>query len=52
VPTSAVDYVGPGSALGALEARAFLARVDGQPVTELQSTDFGPATIYRMVGNC
>jgi len=52
VPTSAVDNVGPGSALGALEARAFLARVDGQPVTELQSTDFGPATIYRMVGNC
>jgi uncharacterized repeat protein (TIGR01451 family) len=52
VPTSVVDNVGPGSVLGQLQARTFLARADGGPVTQLQSTDFGPITLYRMVGNC
>jgi len=52
VPTSAVDQVAAGSALGALQARAMLARADGLPVTQTATTDYGPITIYRMVGNC
>ena len=52
VPTSVIDAVGPGSALGQLQARAFLARADGGPVTQAAATDFGPITLYRMVGNC
>jgi len=52
VATSVVDNVGSGSTLGQPQARTFLARADGQPVTQLQSTDFGPITLYRMVGNC
>jgi uncharacterized repeat protein (TIGR01451 family) len=52
VATSDVDGVAAGSVLGSLQARAFLARPDGGPVTQLQSTDFGPITLYRMVGNC
>jgi hypothetical protein len=52
VPTSVIDAVGPGSALGQLQARAFLARADGGPVTQTAATDFGPITLYRMVGNC
>lgn len=51
-PTSDVDGVGAGSVLSGLQVRTFLARPDGGPVTQLQSTDFGPITIYRMVGNC
>jgi uncharacterized repeat protein (TIGR01451 family) len=52
VPTAVLDGVAAGSTLGALQARSFLARLDGGPVTQLQATDFGPITLYRMVGNC
>jgi hypothetical protein len=52
VATSSVDNVAAGSVLGSLQARAFLARADGQPISQLQATDFGPITLYRMVGNC
>jgi uncharacterized repeat protein (TIGR01451 family) len=52
VANSDVDGVAAGSILGQLQARSFLARPDGGPLTQLQSTDFGPITLYRMVGNC
>lgn len=52
VSTADVDGVAAGSILGGLQARSFLARPDGGPLTQLSSTDFGPITLYRLVGNC
>jgi hypothetical protein len=47
-----IDGVAPGSVLSGLQVRTFLARADGGPVTQLQSTDFGPIETYHVVGNC
>jgi uncharacterized repeat protein (TIGR01451 family) len=51
VATSKIDSVGPGSVLGGLQARTFYSRPDGQPVTQLQSSDFGDIGSYTMFGN-
>jgi uncharacterized repeat protein (TIGR01451 family) len=51
IATSKIDNVGPGSVLGALQARTFFSRADGQPVTQLQSSDFGDIGSYTMFGN-
>jgi uncharacterized repeat protein (TIGR01451 family) len=47
-----IDGVTPGSVLSSLQARTFLARPDGGPVSQLQATDFGPSGLYHVVGNC
>jgi uncharacterized repeat protein (TIGR01451 family) len=52
ISTDKVDGVSAGSVLSGLQARTFLARPDGGPVTQLQSTDFGDIGIYYVVGNC
>jgi uncharacterized repeat protein (TIGR01451 family) len=51
IATSKVDNVGPGSVLGGLQARTFYSRPDGEPVTQLQSSDFGDISSYTMFGN-
>ena len=52
ISTDKIDGVSAGSVLSSLQVRTFLARPDGGPVTQLQSTDFGPIQSYSMVGNC
>lgn len=51
VPTSAVDNVGAGSSLLGMEARTFLGRNDGLPISQAATSDFSPAGSYTMVGN-
>jgi uncharacterized repeat protein (TIGR01451 family) len=52
IATSNVDGVSAGSVLSGVEPRTFFSRVDGGPVSQLQTTDFGPSGTYYMVGNC
>jgi hypothetical protein len=52
ISTDKIDGVSAGSVLSSLQVRTFLARPDGGPVTQLQSTDFGPIESYTLVGNC
>jgi len=52
IANAKVDGVAAGSVLGALQARTFLARADGGPITQLQATDFGPIDLYILAGNC
>lgn len=51
ISNSKIDNVGAGQGLTALDARTFLGRADGQPVTGLQATDTTSAGSYELVGN-
>ena len=51
VPTASVDNVGAGASLLGVEARAFLGRGDGLPISQTFTSDFSPAGSYTLVGN-
>ena len=51
IANSKIDNIGAGQALIALDARTFLSRADGQPVTGLSASDVSPAGQYELRGN-
>jgi hypothetical protein len=51
VPTASVDNVSAGATLLGIEARSFIGRNDGLPISQNVSTDFSPAGSYTLVGN-
>lgn len=51
VPTAAVDNVGAGATLLAIEARTFLGRNDSLPINQNLSSDFAAGGSYTLIGN-